>query len=170
MYLTCADYLRRLGHSPVIFESMPKLGGMLRYGIPEYRLPKKVLDWEIQGILDLGIEARTNVRFGRDFDLEYLLVEGYKAVFIAAGAWNSSKMRVEGEDDLESVLPSIEGVGHSERAGMPEIPVAEREHNEIEVELGLSEEETRTEANRCLRCGLTCYNREVAGRVGWEAA
>jgi len=384
--LTCAYYLRRLGHSPVIFEAMPKLGGMLRYGIPEYRLPKKVLDWEIQGILDLGVEARTNVRFGRDFDLEYLLVEGYKAVFIAAGAWNCSKMRVEGEDDIEgvlpgteflmqqamgqpmeigkkvaiigggntaidasrsalrmgaeevtivyrrsrkempaaayevdaaeeegvkfhflaaparfigdekgrlkqmefirmelgepdssgrrrpvpiegsetlldidnviaaigqrpdvsfvqqekrtgelkltrwdtieadestlvtdlpyvltggdlftgaatvveaigagrlaarsihlhlkdeevagvpdaqrkrlpeSVLPSIEGVGHSERAEMPEIPVAEREHNEIEVELGLSEEQTRTEAARCLRCGITCYNREVAGR------
>ena len=74
--LTCAYYLRRLGHSPVIFESMPQLGSMLRYGIPEYRLPKKVLDSEIQGILDLGIEARTNVQFGRDFDLEYLLVEG----------------------------------------------------------------------------------------------
>ena len=68
----------------------------------------------------------------------------------------------------ESVLPSIEGVGHSERAEMPEIPVAEREHNEIEVELGLSEEETRTEAKRCLRCGLTCYNREKV--VGREAA
>ena len=68
----------------------------------------------------------------------------------------------------ESVLPGIEGVGHSERAEMPEIPVAEREHNEIEVELGLSEEETRTEAKRCLRCGLTCYNREKV--VGREAA
>ena len=52
---------------------------------------------------------------------------------------------------------------------MAEIPVPEREHNEIEVELGLSEEETRTEAKRCLRCGLTCYNREVVGRVGREA-
>lgn len=107
--LTCAYYLRRLGHSVVIFEAMPELGGMLRYGIPEYRLPKRaVLDYEIQSILDLGIEARTNVRFGEDFNTEYLLTEGYRSIFIAAGAWNCSKMRVEGEDDLDGVVPGTE--------------------------------------------------------------
>ena len=55
-------------HHPEIFEAMPKLGGMIRYGIPEYRLPKKVLDWEIEGILNLGIVDHTNVRLGVDFD------------------------------------------------------------------------------------------------------
>ncbi len=96
--LSAAFFLRRLGHSPVIFEAMPKLGGMLRYGIPEYRLPKKVLQWEIDGILQLGVEARTDVKFGEDFDTGYLKAEGYEAVFIAAGAWISSDMRCEGED------------------------------------------------------------------------
>ena len=102
--LTCANYLRRLGHGVTIFESMPSLGGMLRYGIPEYRLPKKILDWEIQGILDLGVEVRRNVRFGKDFDTEFLLASGFDAIFVAAGAWISSKMRCEGED-----LPGVWG-------------------------------------------------------------
>ena len=56
--LSAAYYLRRIGHSPTIFDAKPELGGMLRYGIPEYRLPKKVLDFEIQDILDLGVETR----------------------------------------------------------------------------------------------------------------
>jgi NADPH-dependent glutamate synthase beta subunit-like oxidoreductase len=77
---------------------MPKLGGMIRYGIPEYRLPKKVLDWEIQGILDLGIEARAGVRFGVDIDLPSLVASGYDAVFMGIGAWKDSLLRIEGED------------------------------------------------------------------------
>jgi formate dehydrogenase (NADP+) beta subunit len=96
--LSCANFLRRLGHHVTIFESMPNLGGMLRYGIPEYRLPKKILDWEIQGILDMGVEVRKNVRYGKDFDTEFLLASGYDAIFVAAGAWISSKMRCEGEE------------------------------------------------------------------------
>ncbi len=67
--LSCAFFLRRIGHQVDIFEAMPKLGGMLRYGIPEYRLPKKVLDWEIQGILDLGIKSFCHLKFGTDFGL-----------------------------------------------------------------------------------------------------
>jgi NADPH-dependent glutamate synthase beta subunit-like oxidoreductase len=56
---------------------MPKLGGMLRYGIPQYRLPKEVLDWEIDGILDLGIDFTANARFGQDFDLTSLVASGF---------------------------------------------------------------------------------------------
>ena len=96
--LTCAYFLRRLGHSVTIFEAMPHLGGMLRYGIPEYRLPKKVLDWEIDSILNLGVEVRTGVRFGQDIHLESLQAEGYDAVFMGIGAWKDSKMAVPGED------------------------------------------------------------------------
>jgi NADPH-dependent glutamate synthase beta subunit-like oxidoreductase len=95
--LTCAFFLRRLGHEVTIFEAMPKLGGMLRYGIPEYRLPKKVLDWEIEGILNLGIESRTGMKFGKDFDLDTLNSEGFDAVFMGIGAWKDSSLRVEGE-------------------------------------------------------------------------
>jgi NADPH-dependent glutamate synthase beta subunit-like oxidoreductase len=95
--LTCAYFLRRLGHQVNIFEAMPKMGGMLRYGIPEYRLPKEVLDWEINGILELGVESRCNVRFGIDFDVESLKAEGYDAIFLGIGAWKDSSLRVEGE-------------------------------------------------------------------------
>jgi NADPH-dependent glutamate synthase beta subunit-like oxidoreductase len=96
--LSCAYFLQRLGHDVTIFEAMPKLGGMLRYGIPEYRLPKKVLDWEIESILELGVKHHTNVRFGHDFDLSSLIAAGFHAIFLGIGAWKDSQLRVEGED------------------------------------------------------------------------
>ncbi|GBC61946.1 electron transporter RnfB [Desulfonema ishimotonii] len=96
--LSCAYFLRRVGHDVTIFEAMSKLGGMIRYGIPEYRLPKKTLDWEIQGILDLGIKARTSVRMGRDFDMGTLAYEGYEAVFMGIGAWSDYTLGIPGED------------------------------------------------------------------------
>ncbi len=96
--LTCAYFLRRVGHDVTIFEAMPKLGGMVRYGIPEYRLPKEVLQWEIDGILNLGIEHRTGVRFGVDFDMASLESEGFDAVFFGVGAWKDYNLGVEGEN------------------------------------------------------------------------
>jgi NADPH-dependent glutamate synthase beta subunit-like oxidoreductase len=96
--LSCAFFLRRLGHSVTIFDSNPKLGGMIRYGIPEYRLPKEVLAWEIQSILDLGVECRTNVTLGRDFEISSLVAAGYDAVFLGIGAWKDYTLGVEGED------------------------------------------------------------------------
>ena len=96
--LSCAFFLRRIGHQVSIFEAMPKLGGMLRYGIPEYRLPKKVLDWEIQGILDLGIKSFNHVKFGVDFGLGSLMAGGYNAVFLGVGAWKDYSLGIEGED------------------------------------------------------------------------
>jgi len=102
--LTCAYYLARLGHSPTIFEAMPKLGGMLRYGIPEYRLPKATLDWEIDGILDMGVEVKTGVTMGKDITLDSLTKEGFDAVFLGTGAWDTRSLGVEGED-LDGVLP-----------------------------------------------------------------
>lgn len=95
--LTAAYFLRRQGHSVTVLDAMPKMGGMLRYGIPEYRLPKSLLDKEIKQIADLGITMRNNVKIGKDTTVEALRAE-YDAVVLAAGAWNSSKMRVEGED------------------------------------------------------------------------
>ncbi len=107
--LSCAYYLRRLGHSVTIFEAMPELGGMLRYGIPEYRLPKrKVLDKEIQAILDLGIEAKTNMRLGEDFTLDDLKERGFEAIFVANGAWMSRPMGVEGEGELMGAVAGTE--------------------------------------------------------------
>jgi NADPH-dependent glutamate synthase beta subunit-like oxidoreductase len=96
--LSCAYFLRRLGHSVTIFDDNPELGGMIRYGIPEYRLPKKVLKWEIDGILNLGIEGRTSVKLGVDFTIGSLIASGYDAVFLGVGAWKDYNLKVEGED------------------------------------------------------------------------
>ena len=96
--LSCAYFLKRLGHEVTLYEAMPKLGGMLRYGIPEYRLPKKVLDWEIEGIINLGIQVHTDVTFGVDFDLGSLVASGFDAIFLGIGAWRDALLRVEGED------------------------------------------------------------------------
>jgi formate dehydrogenase (NADP+) beta subunit len=96
--LSCAYFLRRLGHDVTIFDMMPKLGGMIRYGIPEYRLPKEVLQWEIDGILNLGVGARTNVTLGKDFTTSSLIAAGYDAIFLGIGAWKDYTLRAEGED------------------------------------------------------------------------
>ncbi len=96
--LSCAYFLRRLGHQVTIFDMMPELGGMIRYGIPEYRLPKEVLKWETDGILNLGIEAKMNVKLGRDFTIESLRADGFDAIFLGIGAWKDYKMRTPGED------------------------------------------------------------------------
>jgi len=95
--LSCAYYLRQEGHSITIFDQMPALGGMLRYGIPEYRLPKATLDKEIDAIVSMGIKVRTNTRLGRDFTLDELEKE-YDAVFLSIGAWKSKGLQLEGED------------------------------------------------------------------------
>jgi formate dehydrogenase beta subunit len=104
--LSAAYYLRRLGHRPTLLDAKPELGGMLRYGIPEYRLPKKVLDFEIQEILDLGIEVRSEVRLGSDVKVEELEDE-FDAVLVALGAWDNSALRCEGED-LDGVWKGTE--------------------------------------------------------------
>jgi len=96
--LSCAYFLRRLGHHPVIFEAMPKLGGMLRYGIPQYRMPNDILDWEIEGILKLGIETNMGVKLGKDFDLKSLEDEGFEAVFLGIGAWTVPPLDIPGEE------------------------------------------------------------------------
>lgn len=104
--LTAAYFLRRFGHSVTVLDAMPKMGGMLRYGIPEYRLPKRILDREIANIEALGVQMQNRVKIGRDVDLQTLRAK-YDAVVLAAGAWNSSKMRVPGED-LPGVLGGID--------------------------------------------------------------
>ncbi|PIP35531.1 MAG: electron transporter RnfB [Desulfobacterales bacterium CG23_combo_of_CG06-09_8_20_14_all_52_9] len=96
--LTCAYFLKRLGHNVSIYEAMPKPGGMIRYGIPEYRLPKKVLDWEIEGILNLGIRVHTNVKMGVDFDIPSLVAADYDAIFLGIGAWKDYLLKIEGEN------------------------------------------------------------------------
>ena len=104
--LSAAYYLALEGHEVTILESSSELGGMLRYGIPEYRLPKAVLDKEIKSITDLCHEIRCNVRLGQDFTIDSLKSDGYEAIFLALGAQASQKMKVEGED-LPGILSGI---------------------------------------------------------------
>ncbi len=105
--LTAAFYLAQQGHHCVVFEALPKPGGMLRYGIPEYRLPKATLDVEIGLITGLGIEVRYGKALGCDFRLKDLLDEGFDSVFLGLGAMGSRSMRVPGED-LEGVWAGTE--------------------------------------------------------------
>lgn len=95
--LSAAYYLKLKGHGITIFDQMPALGGMLRYGIPEYRLPKTVLDNEIKSITDLGIDVKTNHRLGGQVHLDDL-EKDFDAVFLGIGAWKAKSMRLEGED------------------------------------------------------------------------
>ena len=104
--LTAAYFLRQKGHSVTIFEQMEKMGGMLRYGIPEYRLPKAVLDKEIKLIEDMGVTLKNNVNIGKDITFNQIQNE-FDATLVAIGAWNSSKMRVQGED-LDGVWGGID--------------------------------------------------------------
>lgn len=105
--LTAAFYLRKLGHAVTVFESSPQAGGMMRYGIPAYRLPPAVLDKEINDILDLGIEFKPNQTLGKDFTLDQLKDNGYDAIFIAIGAQLSRRIPLEGSD-LPGVLWGVD--------------------------------------------------------------
>ncbi len=95
--LTAAFYLRRMGHQVTVFDMLEKMGGMLRYGIPQYRLPKEVLDSEISVIEKTGVKLVNNVKFGKDITLD-MLKSVNDAVILAPGAWKSTPMRVKGED------------------------------------------------------------------------
>ena len=107
--LTCANYLALDGHSVTLFEALPRLGGMLRYGIPAYRLPRAELDEEIDRILGLGVEVVSGKKLGRDFSLEELFRrDKFDAVFLAMGAPLGKKMGVPGEEDTAGVEPALD--------------------------------------------------------------
>ena len=95
--LACAYYLAKLGYPVIVFESLPVLGGMLRFGIPEYRLPKRVLDAQIQQLKDMGVEFRTDTTIGENSSFTDLQAE-YDAIFFATGNQLSRKIPLEGSD------------------------------------------------------------------------
>ena len=104
--LSAAYFLLAAGHDVTIYDQMPQMGGMLRYGIPEYRLPKSVVDQEVAIIEKMGAKFVNNIKIGKDIDLEYVR-NNYDAVYIAVGAWRSSSMRVKGEE-LPGVIGGID--------------------------------------------------------------
>jgi NADH-quinone oxidoreductase subunit F len=95
--LTAAYYLAKLGHSITVFEALPEPGGMMRVGIPEYRLPRLVLNAEIDEIRKVGVDIKTNSKVE---SLETLFVQGYEAIFLAIGAHRGIKMGIAGEDEV----------------------------------------------------------------------
>ncbi len=104
--MTCAYYSSLKGHQVTVFDMMPKQGGMLRYGIPEYRLPKVKLDKELNCVWQLGAEFKGGMMLGRDFTVDDLFAQGYDAVFLGLGAWRSNELRIPGED-LPGVIEAI---------------------------------------------------------------
>jgi NADH-quinone oxidoreductase subunit F len=103
--LTCAYYLALLGHAVTCYDARPKAGGMLRYALPEYRLPKKVLDREIELIERVGVEFRNGVEVGTDVTLNDL-AQQFQAVFLSIGTWKEAWVYLAGTE-LEGVLPAL---------------------------------------------------------------
>ena len=96
--LSCAFYLATKGYKPVVFEKNAMPGGMMRYGIPSYKLEKDVIDAEIDIIKELGVEIKCNIEVGKDITIEDLKKEGFKAFYVAIGCQGSKKLGVDGED------------------------------------------------------------------------
>ncbi len=117
--LTAAYYLCLYGHEVTVYDAMPEMGGMLRYGIPEYRLPKQVLRKEISLIENLGVLMKNNVSIGKDVSFEDMRKKS-DAVLIAAGAWKSTKIGCPGEE-LSGVISGIDFLREVNFGKTPEI-------------------------------------------------
>lgn len=105
--LSAAYVLAQKGFPVTVFEAMPEPGGMMRYGIPEYRLPRNVLDAQIDYIRAMGVDFQTGVTVGKDVNFDQFKKQGFEAVFIAIGAYRSLKLGVPGED-LDGVYKGLE--------------------------------------------------------------
>ncbi len=104
--LSTAFFSARLGHDATVYEATDRLGGLLRTAITKDRLPLDILDWDIEGIKEMGVAAKTGVTLGKEMDLPGLLSEGYDAVFLATGGWDSRLTRMSGED-IEQPVPGM---------------------------------------------------------------
>jgi len=105
--LSAAYYLACEGYPVTIFEALPDPGGMMFWGIPDYRLPREILNKDISYIQRLGVEIKTNTPIGTDLGLEDLFEQGFKAIFLGVGARQSMKLQIEGED-LQGVVPGVD--------------------------------------------------------------
>lgn len=104
--LSAAFFAARLGHSPTVFETTPKMGGLLRKAIAQHRLPSDILDWDIGGIRKMGVQTATSMTLGRDFTIASLLKAGYEAIFLATGGWDSRTERL-GDAPAEETVPGV---------------------------------------------------------------
>lgn len=106
--LTAAYYLALKGYGVTVIDALPVAGGMMMVGIPRYRLPREVIDREVDMIRELGVELRLNTKLGVDITIEDLQDQGYEAILIAIGAHGSYKLNIPGEDEFPQVLSAIE--------------------------------------------------------------
>ncbi len=118
--ITCARDLAHLGYKVTVFEAQPVPGGMLRTGIPNYRLPHDVIQREIDQVLALGVELKLNQRAGSDFTVDGLFEQGYKAVYLATGLQKSAEAPLPG-DDLQGVVPAVELLRELNLGGAPAV-------------------------------------------------
>jgi NADPH-dependent glutamate synthase beta subunit-like oxidoreductase len=102
--LSTAFFVARLGHDPIVYEATPKLGGLLRSAISKDRLPEEILDWDIGGIIEMGVKVETQKALGKEFSLKSLIQEGFDAVFLASGGWDSRLAR-GATGNIESPIP-----------------------------------------------------------------
>lgn len=116
--LAAAFYLGKMGYKVTVFEQYNVIGGMLAVGIPKYRLPRELLNFELKIFDGLAVEFRTNTALGKDFSMEDLFEQNYEAVFLGIGAHKPSKMNVKGED-----LPSVQDGIHFLRKVCTDEPV-----------------------------------------------
>lgn len=119
--LSAAYHLARKGYKSTIFEALPVAGGMLRVGIPDYRMPPEVLQKEIDYILRMGVDIQYEKALGKDFTVDSLFEDGYKAVFLAMGCHGSRRLGVEGED-AQGIIPVTDflrnaALGNSQELG-----------------------------------------------------
>ncbi len=101
--LSAAFFSARLGHSVTVFEAGKQLGGLLRKAIAKYRLPDEILDWDIAGVLDMGIEAETGKILGRDLTVAQLMEAGFEVIMLATGGWDSRLARTGGKPEPEII-------------------------------------------------------------------
>ncbi|MCK5220437.1 MAG: FAD-dependent oxidoreductase, partial [Candidatus Aminicenantes bacterium] len=105
--LTAAYYLAKKGYKVIVFEALPTAGGMMVAGIPEYRLPRDIVQSEIDAITALGVEIKTNVRVGKDVSINSLRDNGYQAILFTIGAFKGRKLMISGEDKYTGCVDSI---------------------------------------------------------------
>ena len=117
--LTAAYFLCIAGHDVTVYDAMPEMGGMLRYGIPEYRLPKAVLAKEVSAIADLGVKMKNNVKIGNDISFEEIR-NSADAVLVTVGAWKGSSVGCKGEE-LDGVLSGIDFLREVNMGNIPDI-------------------------------------------------
>jgi NADPH-dependent glutamate synthase beta subunit-like oxidoreductase len=167
--LSAAFFLARLGHGPTVYESSAKLGGLLRSAIAAYRLPDDILQWDIDGILEMGVQAETHMALGKNITVETLLREGFEAVLTALGGWDSRLAR-GAVNELESPVPGcflLLDVIRQLRGQTPSLP-------ECRKAVVYGGDQLAAEAARGLKGRgaqqVTLIYRQSATRVGLEAS